>query len=160
MEKYLKAVLYAYPLLETVEQDYDIHIKNKAVLSYRNDKSAEELAVYIAEEIIRRERFAWLKKTVAKILDTLSEKERSLLELRYFGKRRKRTSNTLQGQSECVLSESSYFRAQNRLAEKVGAMLVRAGFTKEVYENDFADTEIFQRVNAILARREKRKISI
>ena len=56
MEKYLKAVLYAYPFLETVEQDYDEHIKNKAVLSYRGDKSAEELAVYIAGEIIRRDR--------------------------------------------------------------------------------------------------------
>ena len=60
METYLKAVLYAYPLLQTVEKDYADHITNKALLSYESKKSTEELAEYLAEEILRKERLIWL----------------------------------------------------------------------------------------------------
>lgn len=159
LEKYLKAALYAYPLLETVGEDYDEHIKNKALLSYRNDKTAEELIFYIAQEIVRKERLVWLKETISKILKTLSGGERVLLAIRYFGKERKfksavqKKDEWLSGERRYTdWSESKYFRMQNRVAEKVGAALVREGFTKETFENDFAETEVFKEVCRFLER--------
>ena len=56
MENYVKVALYAYPILRTVSEDYAEHIRNKALLSYDSGKSAEQLAVYLAEEILQKAR--------------------------------------------------------------------------------------------------------
>ena len=52
MENYTKVVLYAYPLLRTVGEDYAEHIRNKALLSYDSAMTTERLAEYLAEEIL------------------------------------------------------------------------------------------------------------
>ena len=160
LENYLKAALYAYPLLETVEEDYTEHIKNKALLSYRSDKTAEELAFYIAKEILVKNRLVWLKRLIAGVLDKLSEVERALLAIRYFGKKRKKKTalDKLSSKTQTLSSDSKYFRMQNRLGEKVGAMLKNAGFSNEIFQRDFATLETFARILRFLEEKKSAKI--
>lgn len=89
LENYTKVVLYAYPLLRTVGEDYAEHIRNKALLSYDSAMTTERLAEYLAEEILCKERLEWLKRTVEDVLSRLSDVERTLVAIRYFGKTKK-----------------------------------------------------------------------
>ena len=159
MEKYMKAVLYAYPLLKTVEEDYAEHIRNKALLSYNSRLTTQELAEYLAEEILHKNRLSWLKAVVEQTLARLSETERTLLEIRYFGKKRKlrfysneQTENN--GEACFVWSERKYFRMQQKVGEKVSAMLKVAGVTKPVFERELAEIDIFRKVLRYIERTE------
>lgn len=152
MENYAKVVLYTYPLLKTVERDYEEHIRNKAVLSYKSRLSAEELAEYLAEEILQKEKLAWLRSVVEGVLGKLSDLERALLAIRYFGKRRATGNFTAVAGRVAAWSEREYFRRQQRLSEKVGAMLRCAGVTKEKYLAEFAELELFKKVHRFVEK--------
>lgn len=156
LENYAKAVLYAYPLLKTVRQDYEIHIRNKAVLSYRHSTDAETLAEYLAGEILDMRRLEWLKGKVECVLGKLNEEERMLLSIRYFGKGKKIKSLTDGGKQ---WSERNYFRRQRRLSEKVGAMLCFCGVTKELFLNEFARLDIFKKIYRFVEEGRDKKIS-
>ncbi|MBQ8684984.1 MAG: hypothetical protein IJ514_02285 [Clostridia bacterium] len=150
MKNYTKAVLYAYPLMKTIGEDYAEHIKNRAVLSYRSDRTAEEIALYLAEEILHKERLQWLKACVERVLGRLSAVERLLVEIRYFGRERKikkapvKEENKRTGFGEW--SKSKYFRRLRRLSEKAGAMLEAEGLTEERFEAEFAQDDFFKRI--------------
>ena len=147
-------MLYAYPLLETVEKDYEEHIYNKAILSYRSEKRAEELAEYIAGEILEQRKLIWLKDLLERALRGLSETEKAFIAVRYFGKGKKikRALSTEKGKDE-ALSESKYFREQRRLGNKMGERLVALGLSKEVFERQFEKMKLFQ---FVFKRMEKR----
>jgi hypothetical protein len=132
---------------------YADHIKNKALLSYNNSISAENLAIYLAEEIIQKNKLLWLKNLMEKEFAKLTDEERDLLAVRYFGKRRA----AVKEHWETAESERQYFRRQNRVSEKVAAMLQCAGLTKEVYERDFAKLDIFERVQKLVNKKEQRQ---
>lgn len=155
MENYAKAVLYAYPLLRTVGQDYEVHIRNKAVLSYRHSTDAEKLAEYLAGEILDMRRLEWLRGKVELVLDKLNEEERTLLSIRYFGKGKKIKGLLERGKR---WSERNYFRRQNRLSEKVGAMLRFCGVTKELFLNEFAQLDIFRKIYKFVEEGKDKKI--
>ena len=148
MEEFVKEVLYAFPLLETVERDYAEHIENKAVLSYKSNLTAERLAEYIVGEIIEKQRLIWLKQLVIGVLDKLSQQERVMVAVRYFGKSRKAGEKPFG-----VWSERTYFREQERLAKKLGAMLTAAGITKEKFDKWFAPTQLFISVHKYTKKR-------
>lgn len=161
LENYTKAVLYTYPLLLTVRRDYEEHIKNKALLSYESRMTTENLMEYIAEEILCKEKLEWLKTLVEGVLDRLSDVERTLLAIRYFGKTKKvRQFLRLKAEKGGKESERKYFRKQQRLLQKVAAMLCQAGLTKEVYERDFAPMEIFSKVDRFLGAGKGEEISL
>ena len=161
MEKYTKAVLYVYPLLVTVGKDYEEHIRNKALLSYDTRIDAESLIEYIASEIIRKERLEWLKSIVEEVLEKLSDTERALIAIRYFGKSRKlcrftKTKTDEQGiLKKESWSERTYFRQQQRLGLKLSAMLKAAGLTEELYQNWFSDMELFKKIEKFIMKKER-----
>ena len=141
-------MLYAYPYLKSVEEDYGEHIKNRALLSYRSNKTAEELACAIAEDILEKNRFIKLKEQVESVLDKLSEVEKILVGARYFGKRKKLNSAFV-GKNTGKYgewSERKYFRVQSRLVDKLRCLFVGVGLTKERFEKDFAHTELFEKI--------------
>ena len=151
VKNYVKAVLYGYPLLKTVREDYQAHIENKAALSVRTDKSAFTLAVELAREICEKRDLEWLKGCVESALDMLTDVERTLIAVRYFGKRRKMKSTFPREREEsktgiAAWSERKYFRFLNRISEKVAGILVRLGLTEEVFEEKFARTDIFAKI--------------
>jgi len=147
LENYVKTVLYAYPLLKTVGEDYAEHIKNKAVLSYYTPNGTERLAEYLAEEILRKNCLLWLRDVIEKTLAKLSDLERLLIEMRYFGKRRNAVL-TYRGKDgvEKPWSERKYFRYQQRLGEKIGGMLTIAGLSKAWFENNLLGVELIGKI--------------
>lgn len=153
LEEFVKEILYAFPLLETVEKDYQEHIRNKAVLSYKSNLTAEQLAEYLVGEILEKQRFVWLKERVRAVLDKLNELEKTMVAVRYFGKKRKEKlpKDTPFGK----WSERKYFREQERLGEKLVGMLLSAGITREVFEHWFLPTELFGKVRTYSKRQRK-----
>lgn len=167
MENCVKAVLYTYPKLRVIERDYEEHIQNRAILSYRYKGSVESLTEYLAEEVIRRHRLADLKRALDKVFECLTEEEKLLLQLRYFGKIRRMKNGekenfsdvTKQLKQEVVenlhWSERSYYRKQNRLLKKLIAGFNRVGLTKESFENEWLEYE-FLKVSYRFLERKKR----
>ena len=150
MNTYVKAVLYAYPFLKTVEEDYEEHIKNRALLSYRSNKTAEELACAIAEDILEKDKLVRLKGQIEWVLDRLSDVEKTLVGVRYFGKRRK-INRPIEARGERTSryfdwSERKYFRVQSRLVGKLRSLFVAVGLTRERFEQELAHTELFEKI--------------
>ena len=143
MENYIKTVLYAYPLLKTVGEDYAEHIRNKAVLSYNSPRRTVDLAEYLAEEILRKDCLLWLKATIEKTIGKLSDTECALIERRYFGK--KKTPLFKEGEKEW--SERKYFRCQQRLGEKISGMLTVAGVTKDFFDTRLRGVELIRKIH-------------
>lgn len=154
MENYAKTILFAYPFLKTVEKDYEEHIRNKALLSYNGRSTAWELAEYLSEELIRQQNLSWLKQTVKGILDKLTDEERALLSIRYFGHTDKMRNFAL-----CKWNKRTYFRRQAKLSKKIGELLTVAGVTKAVYLRDFKNLDIFRKIDAFVEQGKDQKIS-
>ncbi len=150
MKNYVKAVLYAYPLLATVEEDYEAHIKNKALLSYGNGKSAEETATYLAGEILQMRRLEWLKERVNEVLSKLTDVERTLVSVRYFGKKKRGKFLLGKRQEERLRpplwTERTYFRKQQRLGEKLCGLFLLCGITEEVFMREFFVMQTFKKI--------------
>ena len=154
-DNFVKVALYAYPMLRTIGEDYEAHIKNMAILSYRGIETAEETVERIARTILEKRRLEQLKETVEKVLDELSELERTLLSIRYFGGTRKKKNAPPE---LLAWSESKYFRKQARLFSKVSAMMKRDGLTEERFEEEYAQIDIFERVYKFVAEGKDCKI--
>lgn len=159
MENYVKVILYGYPLLKTVGKDYEAHVFNKAVLSYDSPMTAEKLAEYLAGEILEMRRLEWLKKTVEDVLERLQEEERELLSLRYFGKINRLRDFLKRKAEEEGWSERKYFRKQKNLEGKITAMFEGAGVTKELYDKELKDTDVFRKIHKFVELGKDKKIS-
>lgn len=159
LKNFIKTVLYAYPFIKTVEEDYETHIKNKALLSYDSRMTAEALAEYLAEEIIEMRRLEWLKSKLESVVERLSEEEKILTAGRYFGKRKKLREYLNEKEISCGRgdSERNYFRRQNRLEKKLEKMLIGAGITEEYYFSKLHNVETLSRIYKALQRAEEKK---
>ena len=160
---FVKAILYAYPCLKTAEEDYEVSIENRALLSYRSQKTAEELAISIAQDILEKRKLLWLKEKVEDALQTLTDAEKTLVAIRYFKKERKikkpvaKSTGQEKRAKTCqkeAWSERKYFRVQNRLCEKIRAQFIRLGVSKAVFESEFAGIELFEKICRFLESRE------
>lgn len=143
MENYVRAVLYAYPLLNKMDEAYKVHIRNKAVLSYRSDAPALVQAQNIAAEILDKRKLAWLKNVLEKVFGRLTEAQRALLDIR-FSIYNKKTPEEKNGCAN--FGKGKYFRLQQRLEEKIRVMLKNEGLTKEDFERDFSKMELFRHI--------------
>ena len=150
MENYVKAALYAYPSIENMEEAYAQHVKNKALLSCDGRMNTEKLAEYLAEEILRKRSLEWLKTIIKEAVDSLTEVERTLIGIAFFGTKKK---VRLLSQKRCLggaewksWSERSRFRIQTRALGKVKAAFLRAGLNKEVFEREFLSMEFIRRI--------------
>jgi len=155
LEEYVKEILYVYPLLVTVEKDYEEHIKNRALLSYKSGMTAERLVEYLAEEIVWKENLTALKAGVERVMDKLSQTEKALLEIRYFG--RKRKEKILKTEAGQAWSRRKYFRMQDKLEERLDGLFIKEGLTKETYIQSWAESEPFKAVRKRLQKRERQK---
>ncbi len=158
MKEYAKVVLYAYPILKKMGQEYQIHISNSALLSYRSKKSAEELVEYLAKEIICKQRLEWLKGFLDRVLDKLDETERALVKVRYFSPCKSRKTGGERTETSAVFSkiaawsDSTYYRRQTKLSEKIEKTLADEGLTEEIFQRDFAFIDILAAVARFVQR--------
>lgn len=159
---FVQAILYAYPYLKTVEEDYGVSIRNRALLSYRSQKTAEEVAISIAQDILEKQKLLWLKEKVESALQSLTDAEKTLVAIRYFQKERKmkkpvaKSTACKEKEQTCQKekwSERKYFRVQNRLCEKLKAEFIRLGVNKAVFEKQFAYMDLFAKISAYLQKR-------
>ena len=134
-ESYAKTILYIYPRLERIAADYGDHIRHRAILSYEN-RTAERAAEYLAEEILKKRAIEALKERVDAALKKLNDKERFLLEVRYFG-RKKKLREFLEAGTERPGSERSYYRKQERLLKKVISVFSGVGLTEEAFFREY-----------------------
>lgn len=157
MEMLAQAALYAYPQLDRIGRDYEEHIKNKALLSYGSKMSTEKLTEYLAEEIVRRQNALHLKGIMDKILCALSEEEKTLLEVRYFGKvDRVRRLFAAAKAGLCnlpfkVWSERNYYRKQARLLKKIVAQFKQAGADEKAFQEGYLAIEYIGMIYQYLA---------
>ena len=162
MENCVKAILYTYPKLKILEEDYGQHIENKAVLSYKYMGDPCALAEYIASEICKKRKLAWLKEELDQVFDKLSEEEYLLLSIRYFGKisRAKNERSRMESAKELLekyhWSERSYYRKQNRVLKKMVAEINRIGINKEVFEKEYLEFEFLRAVYRFLNASKKK----
>ena len=170
MENCVKAILYTYPKLSRIEEDYEDHIKNKATLSYRYRGSTEALTEYILTEILKKRRLAQLKSDLDQLFLSLTDEERLLLKIRYFGKIRRaknkeknKTADELsevnsvrEGAEKKLWSERTYYRKQERLLKKLMAKFNEIGLTKEVFMEELLEYEFLRMVYRFLTVKSKK----
>ena len=133
-----------------MEEAYAQHVKNKALLSCDGRMNTEKLAEYLAEEILRKRSLEWLKKIIEEAVASLSEVERALIGIAFFGSKKKvrlvSQKRSFSGAEKKSWSERNRFRIQTRAFGKVKAALLRAGLTKEVFEKEFLPLEFIERI--------------
>lgn len=139
MENYLKAALYVYPKLERIERDCEEHIRNKAFMSYDYRETTENLSVYLAEEILKKEKIETLRNTIDEALERLTEEEKFLLELRYFRRKVRLKEFCRKIDIKKIGSERAYFRKQAKLQNKIEGILKCRGFTEEKFRKEYGE---------------------
>ena len=164
MKGYVKAILYVYPFLKTVEKDYEEHILNKAILSYKGNMNADKLAEYIAGQIVEKRNLVWLKGCVDRVLKKLSDTEKILVQMRYFGRRRKMkrgVSRPVQsaGGQVSIPCERKYFRLQNRLIKKLTELFAGEGITEETFAFTFEKMPLFHQAYVCIKREKDQQLS-
>ena len=156
MKDYAKIVLHAYPFLKTVEKDYEEHVRNKALLSYNGRQTAERLAEYLAQEILRARNLVWLRTSLERVFARLTEEERALLALRYF-RRKGAMKAYCERTQQKPWTDGKLARRQARLSKKLEAMLEFEGVNKDVYDALFSNLSLFQKIDRCLKREEEKK---
>lgn len=151
-EQYVKVLLYAYPTLQTLIEQFREHIYERAVRSYGGRKDAESAATYIAEQIISMQTLEWVQQTLEKVFSRLSQAERLMVQIRYFGLKRKSAKGQLAKEGKQFLCERSYFRAQEKLLKKIAALLQAAWLDKEYFDKQVADIEELKHIRRYVQR--------
>lgn len=159
MESYIKAVLYVYPRLEKIKADYGEHIRNRALMSCSYRGATENLCEYLAREIVRKQLIGELKNTLDEVLEKMTEEERFLLELRYFGRKKHLTEYSRNTVREIAGSERNYYRRQEKALCKAGYLLKRAGLTEEVFFREYGGIETLSSVCRYIDEGKERGIS-
>ncbi len=139
MENYIKASLRVYPFMALTQSAYEQHIRNKAVLSCNGRTNTEELAEYLAEQILHKRRLFWLEGVIERTLEKLTEPERLLVGAAFFGERRE-TGSVVDG-----WSESKRLRVQTRCFERLEGMLKSAGLTKKFFDEALVKIELVRK---------------
>lgn len=163
----VKVILYTYSKLSEIERDYESHIRLKALTSYDYRRSTEKIAEYIATQVVLKGLFRQLRECAERALNGLTEEENLLLGLRYFGKmeqlkkgvRRICTAYSGKERKEKILSflalkkvwsERTYFRKQKVLLEKICRKFESIGMTREKFEEEYGEIELFNGVKRFL----------
>ena len=157
MEEYIKLILYAYPLLRKSGAEYEERISNKGVLSYRSKVSTEKLLEEIAELIITQRKLFWLKEKIDEAVLGLTETEKSLVKIRYFGDKKEAKRWREEQTEKGCCSERKYFRMQERVGKKLGALLRFAGVSEKLFFEEYDGIDIFKRTKAILKKKEEKE---
>ena len=134
LKKYVKALLYSYPKMAQMEMNYQEHIFCKACFSFDNRRTGEFLAEELAGEVVKKQTIKELRDLIGRVVERFSEKERYLLELRYFRRKLKLKEFEEKYGKPSIESVRSYFRKQMRLIEKVERTFMRFGVTEEKME--------------------------
>ncbi len=126
-------------------------MKRKAYLSFDNRVSCEKLAVYLLEQLELKTRIETLSDTLGGVVDKLSDQEKFLLQLRYFGGKNKTISACSDEEIRKLCgSRRSYYRRQERLVKKIAEKLLRRGVNEDSFYKEYGEIEVIRRVDRTL----------
>lgn len=149
--EYVKTALYVFPALRVMADEVGEHVKRKACLSFDNRVPCENLAVYLLEQLELKSRIETLFDTLGGVVDKLSEQEKFLLQLRYFGGKNKKISACSDEEIRKLCgSRRSYYRRQERLLKKIGEKLLRRGVDESQFYKEYGELELVRRVDRAL----------
>lgn len=141
---YAKTALYLYPCIDKVNEQIDELLEKKALASMNDFSPCLTQCEKMVELGVQNAKLIDLKQRIAQALGGLSEEETALLEFKYFHCRKKEDMP-----SQDVASRT-YFRRQQRVAEKFAMLLEEEGITDEVFEREYLCIEfireLFRRV--------------
>jgi hypothetical protein len=157
LKERVKAMLYAYALLGSVSEDYEEHIRNKAILSCLKSEPADRLAEKIAWEILEKRVLETFKGKIEDVLAGLTPTERTLVAIRFFGKEKDVKARLLSPREAGGWGERKYFRSQRKLLETLCAKFERIGLTAKYFDEELVGIDVFAKVVAIMERRKQRK---
>ncbi|MGN1053219.1 MAG: hypothetical protein ACI4SH_07520 [Candidatus Scatosoma sp.] len=149
---YIKTALYVYPALKAAAKEVGEHVKRKACLSYGDRLSCEALTEYLLGQIDTKERLETLFYTIGGALDELSDQEKFLLQVRYFGGKNKVISAYSDEEIQKLCgSRRSYYRRQEKLVKKIGERFLRKGLNEEKFYSEYGSIELIRRVDRALS---------
>lgn len=148
---YVKTALYVYPVLRAAAKELGEHVKRKAYLSYASKTSCQNLAEYLLEQLDAKTRLETLYAEMKKAMHKLSDGEKTLLFVRYFGVRKTSGYTDEQLKSVCG-SRRTYYRKQDKLKRKIGERLKRAGLSEERFYREYGGIELIRRVDDALQK--------
>ncbi len=137
---YAKVFLYAYPWLGALSEAMGQSAENKALLSYRMLRTAEEDALSVVTEYAMQRAVEELYAELEEVVASLDAEERFLVRYKYFHGQ----GNT----RRCLLpySERTYFRKQEALIRKIAEILERRGWTDARFIDEFGTFGPFLRI--------------
>lgn len=136
MKAYQKVMLLLYPKLERTAEDIR-KIVNALACSCGGSEAAEQSVERVIDYMYARNCFLAMKAEMDELIAQLGREERYLLEYKYFRRRKVLVGEFADLSMDC--SERTYFRRQNRLADKFNALLLRRGLSEEWFRSTFAD---------------------
>lgn len=149
---YIKTALYVYPALKAAAKEVSEHVQRKACLSYGDRLSCEALTEYLLNQIDTKDRLETLFFTIGSALDKLSDQEKFLLQVRYFGGTKKVISAYSDEEIHKFCgSRRSYYRKQEKLVKKIGEKFVRDGLSEERFYREYGSIELIRRVDKALS---------
>ena len=160
---YVKTLLYVYPKMEAMEEAISVSVENKAALSFKDGLSALGSAERIVEEMAAGARLARVRGMLERALLCMTERERFLLEYKYFRRRKE----LAEGGCTFACSERTYYRNQQRALQKFARVLNASGYGEREFLADFSGFKPYRRVydalkggreSAILRKRTRRGI--
>ena len=154
---YVRALLYAYPRAEMLAEAVREGARVRAGLSYRSPRDTLSLMESIAADMEYAERLLFWKAQLERALSYCDERERFLLEYKYF--RRTGGQGGGSGGQPFGCSERSYFRKQNALLKKIALNLCCRGCSKETFYADFEGFSPLMRILSALESGMERRLT-
>lgn len=146
---YAKTALYAYPNLEAVAEQIDELVERRAIISMNNFSPALEQCEKVVELTYQKDVLFALKLHIEDAIEKLNQQELDCLEYKYFKRKPKEYFIGFDAESR------SYFRRQNKLAEKISKSLERGGATDKWFEEHCLSMDFFSELLKRVIEREK-----
>ena len=146
---YAKTALYAYPNLEAVAEQIDELVERRAIISMNNYSPAVEQCEKVVDLTYQKDVLFALKLHIEYALEKLNQEELDCLEYKYFKRKPKEYFIDFDAESR------SYFRRQNKLADKISKSLERGGATDKWFEEHCLSMEFFSELLKRVIEREK-----
>jgi hypothetical protein len=146
---YAKTALYAYPNLEAVAEQIDELVERRAIISMNNYSPAVEQCEKVVDLTYQKDVLFALKLHIEDALEKLNQEELDCLEYKYFKRKPKEYFIDFDAESR------SYFRRQNKLADKISKSLERGGATDKWFEEHCLSMEFFSELLKRVIEREK-----
>lgn len=153
--EYAKVFLYAYPWLGALSEAMGQSAENKALLSYRGEKSVEEAALGVVAEYAMQSAVEELLAGMRSIVRGLDDEEKFLLEYKYFRRQGKLAARRGLALPYCA---RTYFRKQSALLGKIVRELCKRGWSDRRFLSEFGQFPPFLKI--LRALREGRERAV